>query len=78
MTQISLEIHQKGKKNLLMGRGTDRCEIKQTELNINCPNSVSIWMFAVQLFQLSCMLKFHIMLGKVISHKVFLNDMCSF
>ena len=38
MTQTSLEIHQKGKKNLLMDRGTDRCEIKQTELNVKCPN----------------------------------------
>lgn len=64
MTQTSLEIHQRGKKNLLMDRRTDRCKIKQTELNVNCPNQVNIWMFAVQFFQLFCMLKFYIMLGK--------------
>lgn len=34
MAATSLEVHQKGKKNLLMDRGMDRSEIKQTELTV--------------------------------------------
>ena len=34
MAATSLEIHQKGKKNLLMDKEMDRSEIKQTELTV--------------------------------------------